>query len=125
MTAWPRLEDLIGLFEADPSFDGDESSYPADGVTFTTQRGATEVECSIEPWLSSLTIRTREAGEQRMCLRLWGLVDVVTVDVVHGHEALVATMVPAAGFQELRLELKPSPNLTWATDPKRAFADRC
>jgi len=115
MSSWPSRDELIWLFEAEPSVDGDDLGYPASATTFTTTRSGTEVECTIEPYTNSVTIRLVEGGAERLRLHLWGLVDRVTVDRLHGQEALVVAMVPGSGFHELRLQLRPGPSVSWAS----------
>ena len=116
MSMQPRLDELIWLFESEPSVEYDDLGYPTSATTFVTTRGSAEVECTIEPYMNSLTIRLCEGGEERLRLHLWGLVDRVAVDRLHGQEALVAAMVPGAGFQELRLQMRPSPSVSWASE---------
>jgi hypothetical protein len=115
MTFWPKLDDLIWLFESDPVFEFEDLRYPDAATTFTTIRGATEVECTVEPYMNSISIRLSEGGDERLRLHLWGLVDGLALDRTHDCEALVATMKEGAGFLALRLELKPSPRFSWSS----------
>lgn len=117
MTVWPQLDDLIWLFETDPQVQYEDLGYPVAATTLVTTRSATEVECTVEPYLNSLSIRLSESGEERLRLHLWGIVDELVIDRIHGREALVATMNKGAGFDELRLELKPSPRVSWSSKP--------
>lgn len=117
MATWPQLHDLIWLFESGPVVEFEDLGYPIAATTSTTIRGATEVECTIEPSTSSMSITLSEAGEVRLRLQLWGLVEGAVVDRTHEREALVATMSDDAGFDELRLELKPSPQVSWSSKP--------
>jgi hypothetical protein len=116
MTTWPLLDELIWLFESDPVVEYEDLRYPDTATTFTTIRGTTEVECTVEPYMNSMSIRLSEAGEERLRLHLWGVIDGLVLDRVHGHEALVAILTEGSGFQELRLELKPSPRVSWSSE---------
>jgi hypothetical protein len=117
MSTWPQLDDLVWLFEAEPVIEYEDLGYPTSATTFTTERDATEVECTVEPYMNSLTIRLSERGEERLRLHLWGLIDGIVVDREHGREALVATMVRRAGFHELRIEMRPNPRVFWESEP--------
>lgn len=114
MSAWPDLEELIWLFEAEPHFEFEDLGYPNAATSFRTTRGDTHVQCTIEPYLNSLTVRVLEGDEQRLRLHRWRTVERLVVDRVHGAEALVATIVPEVPSSELRLTLKPNPSVSWA-----------
>jgi hypothetical protein len=113
MSNWAAIEDLIWLFEVEPQIEHDDVGYPVSATTFTTTRGSTLVECTIEPYMNSVTLSCVEQGEQRVLLHLWAVVDEVAVDRGPGRETLVVSMVPELPFRKLRLELKPSVRLTW------------
>ena len=115
MTTWPQLDDLIWLFEADPLIESEDLGYPDAATTFITIRGSTEVECTIEPYMNSMSVTLSESGQERLRLHLWGLIDRLVLDRTHDREALVAAMNQDAGFHELRLELKPSPRVSWSS----------
>jgi hypothetical protein len=111
------MEELVWLFETDPLFDDDRAGYPASATTFTTRRHSTEIEFTIEAFAASVTVRLSEAGEERLRLHLWGIVDTVELDRSSGHEALVASMIAGVPFRALRLELKPTPRVWWESVP--------
>lgn len=112
MSSWPPLHELIQLFESDPVVD-DDRGYPVSATTFNSARGDTGIECTVEPYTNSLSIRCEEHGQERFRLHLWGIVDEIHVDRVHQREALVASMVSAVPFHHLRLEMRPAPRLAW------------
>jgi hypothetical protein len=114
MSAWPSLDDLIWLFEAEPAIEHEDLGYPTAAATFTTTRGVTLVECTVEPYMNSISIRFVEQSEERLRLHLWGSVEEVHVDRHGSGEALVASMVDRVPFHALRLEMKPSPRITWS-----------
>ena len=62
--------------------------------------------------MNSLSIRCEERGQERLRLHLWGIIDEIHVDRIHG-EALVASIVKALPFHHLRLEMRPAPRLIW------------
>ena len=115
MATWPELDDLIWLFETNPVVEYEDLGYPVAATTFVTVRGTTEVECTIEPFMNSISITLSESGQERMRLHLWGLIDGLVLDRTHDREALVATINGDAGFHELRLEMKPSPRVSWSS----------
>ena len=113
MSSWPPLDELIWLFEADPVVEYEDLGYPVAATTFTSTRGDTRIECTVEPYTNSLSIRCDEQGQERFRLHLWGIIDEIHIDRVHGREALVASIVNAVPFRRLRLEMRPAPLLTW------------
>lgn len=115
MTSWAAIDDLIWLFESEPQFAHADLGYPVSATTFTTVRGSTFVECTIEPYMNSLTLRCVEQGEERVLLHLWGVVDTIAVDKSEARETLVVTLLSELPFRALRLDLKPSVRLAWAS----------
>jgi hypothetical protein len=113
MSNWAPVEDLVWLFEAAAQVEHGDLGYPVSAATFTTTRGHTLVECTIEPYMNSISLRMEEKGEERLRLHLWGLVDEVRVTRDRGREALLVSMIESVPLRELRLELKPVPRLTW------------
>ena len=120
MPSWPTLDDLIWLFEADPVVKHEDVGCPVAATTFTSTRGDTSIECTVEPYTDSLSIRCEEQGQERFRLHLWGIIDEIHVDRVHGREALVASIARALPFHRLRLEMRPAPLLTWESVAPRA-----
>ena len=106
MSAWPALENLVWLFEVAPEKPLDPLGYPTVEATFVTTRGETTVECTIEPYRNSITIRSTEGGEERLVLHLWDIVDEVRVDRDRRSEALVVSMIAEVPFHDLRLQLE-------------------
>ncbi len=105
MTSWAAIEDLIWLFESEPQFKYAEVGYPVSATTFTTLRGSAFVECTIEPYMNSLTLRCVEQDEERVLLHLWGVVDTLVVEKSNGRETLVVTLLSDLPFRTLRLDL--------------------
>lgn len=117
MSGWPELDELVWLFEADPTFEFDDWDYPTCATAFTTRRDAWTIDCVIEVFTGSLTIVLSQAGHEVVRLDLWGVVAGVVVDRTHGHEALVAIMSAESRMSELRLELRPMPSVSWTPWP--------
>lgn len=124
MSTWPQLDELVWLFESDPSVEYEDLGYPTSATTFTSERGTTEVECTVEPYTNSLTVRLSDSGQERLRLHLWGLIEGLSLDREHGREALVVTMVPGSGFHELRIEMKPTPRVSWESEAPWAPSGR-
>jgi hypothetical protein len=113
MESHPAVEDLTWLFEVEPRIEFEDLGYPVSATTFVTTRGETRVECTIEPYMNSVTVVLDERGDERVRLHLWGIVNEGHVDRHDGHEALVLSFVADVPFDRLRLELKPIVRLVW------------
>lgn len=116
MSDYPSLDELIWLFESDPSMEYEDLDYPVSATTFETNRGAHLVQCTVEPYTNSVSICLEHDGAQVVSLTLDGMVEEAHIDRVHG-EALVLSTISSLPFRQLRLELKPRLLLTWSSIP--------
>jgi hypothetical protein len=126
----PSYEDLIWLFESDPTYryaDGEREAgyefdwrelWPYTAVTFRTTRGGYDVEMDIEPGYDVVRLRLRTGSEnaQLLDLDLRG-VQTVGVERIHGRELLRLDFPDRSPASTLWLRMKPDVALHWSYDP--------
>jgi hypothetical protein len=122
-------EDLIWLFEAEPTYryaDDERAAgyefdwrelWPYTSVTFQTTRAAYDIEMHIEPGYEVVRVRLRTVPDDAELLNL-DLQGVRTVGVerVHGRELLRLDFPDGALASTLWLRMKPDVALHWSYD---------
>ncbi|MFF5225299.1 hypothetical protein [Dactylosporangium sp. NPDC000521] len=125
----PSYEDLVWLFEAEPTYpnavherpadepDGWRTPWPYTTVTFRTVRAGYGIELNIEPAHEQIRLRLRAAmdGQFLVDLELAG-VQAVGIDRTHGHELLRVDFADDAPAATLWLRMKPDVFLHWSYD---------
>ncbi|WP_432984626.1 hypothetical protein [Dactylosporangium sp. CA-233914] len=129
MEPLPSFEDLVWLFEAEPTYmDADgggwtegaygwRSPWPYTSAKFEAVRDGYEIELNIEPGYEQVKLRMRAAvgGADLVCLQLTG-VRTVGVDRAKGRGLLRVEFPDEAPAATLWLRMKPDVALQWVYD---------
>lgn len=115
MDAYPALDDLIWLFEEEPTIAHGDIGWPASAATFATVRGPWAVSVTLEPYLYTAEIQLSQGGSEVVRLSMKEVVSTLAVDRTHGTEALVVGFDRNSRLDALRLTLKPEVSVTLDT----------
>lgn len=124
----PDYDDLIWLFEAEPTYPyaADEAAagyefgwrelWPYTYVIFRTERAGLGIEMHLKPGQRTVRLRLSRAGAELVDLEL-GNVQSAGVERIHGRELLRLDFPESAAAETLWLRFKPDVVLTWSVAP--------
>ena len=109
----PLLEDLVRLFESEPTYPrGQDAPWYYLRSRFTLTRGRVSVQVELEPASAVIDVRLSAAGAVLVELQLSG-VRSATVHEDSGRELLQVLFEDWVGMDSLWLRTEPDLSLTW------------
>ncbi|NYD24949.1 hypothetical protein [Kineococcus aurantiacus] len=114
MDPMPALEDLVWLFESEPTypFGMEDAPWPYVCVRFTLTRGAARVELEVEPASELVKLSLTSAGAELVDVELQSVQSLV-VEKRAGRELLGVVFDERVPLGGLWLQTKPALSLTW------------